>query len=98
MIGVIIGAALLLGALGLTAAAVVHNQMEPSAATALGVPFANAASLAVAVLAVILLLVLYRLGKRGPGAKAAIAFGLACVVGLAVLLPFADSGVLSTVR
>ena len=98
MIGVGIGVVLLLGALGLTAAAIVHNQMDPSIATALNVPIANAVSLAVALLAVILLLVLYRLGNRGPGAKAAIAFGLVCVVGLAVLFPFADRGVLSSVR
>ncbi|WP_193369452.1 hypothetical protein [Pelagibius marinus] len=98
MIGVVVGVVLLLGALGITAAAIVHNQMEPSAATALGVPLANAVSLAVALLAVVLLLVVYRLGSRGPGARAAIAFGLVCLVALAVLFPFADRGLLSSVR
>ena len=98
MTGVVIAVVLLLGALGLTAAAIVHNQMDPGTATALSVPIANAASLAVAMLAVILLLVLYRLGNRRPGAKAAMVFGLVCLVALAVLFPFADRGALSSVR
>jgi hypothetical protein len=90
--------ALLVGALCATAAALAYNWMMPTYVTALTVPIVNAAGLVAALLAVLVLLAAYWGGQKTPFSKGSIAFGLACVVGLALLFPLADSGRLTLLQ
>jgi hypothetical protein len=92
MLVVAFGVALLVGALAATAAALAYNWMMPNYVTALTVPMVTAAGLAAALLAVLVLGAAYWGGQKTPFSKGSIAFGLACVAGLALLFPLADSG------
>lgn len=98
MIGIVTAFVLLLGAASLMIGAVIHNQLEPTMATAMTVPFANVAAVIVALAGLATAAIAHRWmgGKRL--ARATIIIAIACVAILMLLFPLAELGYLSRVR
>ncbi len=88
----------LLGALCLLAGAIAHNQLSPSFTTAMTVPFANLASLILALVASALATYGHRRDQSSRAAKRRMWIVIACALVLALLLPMSDLGYLSRVR
>lgn len=98
MIGIVTALVLLVSAVSLTTGAIIHNQIEPSYATALTIPFANMASLIVAFAGMVIAIVARRENRETNLAKGTMVFGIVCFVVLLALFPLADLGMLSKVR
>lgn len=98
MIGIVTAFVLLLGAAGLMIGAVIHNQLEPTIATAMTVPFANLAAIIVALAGLATAAIVHRWMGATRLTKVAIVIGVACVVILIVLFPLSDLGYLSRAR
>ena len=98
MIPVILTKFLLTGSIALMLGAVAHNQINPSYMTALSVPFANIASLMLALLAMAISVTAHKRNKAAVALKRTMLTAIACAVVLALLLPLADLGHLSRVR
>ncbi|WP_282605431.1 hypothetical protein [Pelagibius sp. Alg239-R121] len=98
MIPVILTNLLVAGSIVLMAGAVAHNQINPSYTTALSVPFANIASLMLALLAMAISVTAHKRNKAATSLKRTMLFAIACTLVLAALLPLADLGHLSRVR
>jgi len=98
MIGIITAFVLLLGAACLMIGAVIHNQLEPTMATAMTVPFANVAAVIVALAGLATTAIAHRWMGGTRLTRATIIVGIACVAILMLLFPFAELGYLSRVR
>ncbi|NIA68989.1 hypothetical protein HBA54_10325 [Pelagibius litoralis] len=98
MFGVISGIVLLAGSVGLMAAAVLHNQLDPNYATAMTIPLANIISLITALLSAVVSALASRGGRARAAAKRTMMTGFACAVVLALLLPLSNGGHLSSVQ
>ena len=98
MIGIVAALILSVSAIGLTAAAIIHNQLEPTLGSALGVAYANLVSIALAVAGVLVALVARHRNKEMTLAMRTMVFAIACTAILMVLFPFAELGMVSRVR
>jgi hypothetical protein len=98
MIGILTAFFLLLGAASLMIGAVIHNQLEPTMATAMTVPFANLAAVIVALAGLATAFITHRWMGGTRSTRAAMIIGVACVASLMLLFPFAELGYLSRVR
>lgn len=97
MLGIVIAMLLSLGSVALMLGAVIHNRVDPTYATALTLPLANALALTAAVLGLVIAVVVYRKDRESVLAKRSLIFALVCAVILAVLLPLSNMGYLSRV-
>lgn len=98
MIGIATAFILLLGAAGLMIGAVIHNQLEPTLATAMTVPFANLAAVVVALAGLATAAIAHRWMGGTRLTRATLFAGIACVAILIALFPLSDLGYLSRVR
>ncbi len=97
MIGIVIAMLLSLGSAVLMLGAIIHNQLDPTYATALTIPLANVLALTAAVLGLVLAVIAYRKDRESSPAKRAMIFALVCAVVLVILLPLSNMGYLSRV-
>lgn len=98
MIILTIAIVLLAGSLGLMTAAVISNQIDPTYSSALAIPIANLASLALALLALPVAGIAYRRDKQATSAKRTLIAAAALVVALAALFPLSELGYLGKGR
>jgi len=98
MIFQIIAIVLLAGSVGLMLAAFISNQIDPSYSSALTIPIANLASLALTLLALPFAVTAYRKNKQAISAKRTMMVALALVAALALLFPLTNLGYLSKVQ
>ena len=95
MAGFIVVLVLQLSALCLMAAAVAHNQIVPTMATALTVPIANLAGAVVAGIGLAVAVVFYRKNAESKRARRTLVFAIIVVASLLALLPLSELGMLS---
>lgn len=98
MLPAILAQVMLAGSTLLMLGAVAQNQINPSYATALAVPIANAAGLILALLATAISVAAYRRNRKSRDARCTVVFAILSAVVLTLLLPLADLGFLSRVR
>lgn len=98
MVGIVSALVLLLSAISLPAAAVIHNQIEPNIGTALTVPFANLAGLFIALMGMAIAIVVYRKNPERTLAKWTMVAGIVSAALLMLLLPLSNLGYLSSVH
>lgn len=98
MVSAILTWIMLAGSTFIVLGAVAQNQINPSYATALAVPVANAAGLVLALLATAISVAAHRRNRGRPDAKRTAVFAIVGVVVLTLLLPLAELGFLSRLR
>lgn len=98
MIVIIAALILLVGAIGLTAAAIAYNQLEPTYGSAMGVAFANLFSIVLAVAGLLVAIVARHKNKEMTLPKRTLVFAIVCTAVLMAMFPFSELGMLSRVR
>ena len=98
MIGVVIALIFLVGSIGIMIGIIIINQINGSYGSALAVAVYNLLCLILAVVGLGIAAVAHQKNKEMKLAKRTLAFGLICVVILAVLIPFSNSGSLSVMH
>ncbi|MCG8543851.1 MAG: hypothetical protein MJE12_06540 [Alphaproteobacteria bacterium] len=98
MIGIVAALVLSVSAIGLTAAAIIHNQLEPTLGSAMGVAFANLFSIVLAVAGLLLAIVARHKNKEMTLPKRTLVFAIVCTAVLMAMFPFSELGMLSRVR
>ncbi len=98
MVSAILTWIMLAGSTFIVLGAVAQNQINPSYATALAVPVANAAGLVLALLATAISVAAYRRNRGRRDAKRTAVFAIVGAVVLTLLLPLAELGFLSRLR
>lgn len=98
MLPAILAQVMLAGSTLLMLGSIAQNQINPSYATALAVPIANAAGLILALLATAVAVAAHRRDRKCRGAKCTVVFAILSAITLTLLLPLADLGFLSRVR
>ena len=98
MIGIAISLFLSVGAVGLTTAAIIHNQLDPNYGSALGVAYANLASLVIAGVGLVVAILTYHVNRERVLAKRTMIFAILSLAALLVLFPLANVGMVSRVH
>ena len=98
MIGIVAALVLSVSAIGLTAAAIIHNQLEPTLGSAMGVAFANLFSIVLAVAGLLVAIVARHKNKEMTLPKRTLVFAIVCTAVLMAMFPFSELGMLSRVR
>ncbi len=98
MIRIVIALVFLVGSMGIMIGILIVNQIYGTYGSALSVPVYNLLCLILAVVGLGLSVVAHHKNKEMALAKRTVVFGLTCVIILAVLFPFANSGALSVMH
>lgn len=98
MIGVIVALVFLVGSLGIMAGAIIINQIHGTYGSALAVPIYNALGIILALVGLGVAAIAHHKHKEMILAKRTLVLGLFCVIILAVLFPFSETGALSVIR
>ena len=98
MFGVVLALIFLIGSISLMIGIIINNQINGTYGSALAVPVYNILCLILALVGLGIAVVADQKNKEMRLAKRTLLFGLICVVMLALLLPFSNSGSLSVIH
>ena len=98
MISIVLALVFLVGSIGIMIGALLINQINGTYGSALAVPVCNALGLILALVGLGIATIAHHKNKEMRLAKRTLTFSLFCVVVLALLLPFSNSGSLSVMH